>query len=1551
MSRWYSLAVLLLLFAVFPNAASAQAANRAAADPVWSLIDALPNDRPLRVNGIRAQKFKSVEIRPAALRNLLAAAPSERVYSPKTSPAVISLPMPDGGLARFRFVESPVMAPELAAKFPEIKTYLGEGLDDPQATVRFDLTPAGLHAQILSPNGTVYIDPAFRGEDQFHTSYFKRDYVRSPDGFQCLLEEDAAAGRGTAALTSGSSGGNVALARSGASLRTYRLAVAATGEYTAYHGGTVTAGMAAIVTAVNRVTGVYETELAIRLVLVANNELLVYTNGNTDPFANGTPSSLLTQNQSTIDSIIGSANYDIGHVFSTAGGGLAGLGVVCVGGQKARGETGNSAPIGDAFYIDYVAHEMGHQFGADHTFNSSTSNCGGGNRNASTAYEPGSGSTIMAYAGICGSDDLQPHSDPYFHSISFDEILNYSTASSGNSCAVITATGNTAPIVSAGANYSIPQNTPFTLTATGSDPDGDPITFGWEERDLGASTTLGAVDNGSSPLFRSWNPTTNPSRTFPRLLNLLNNSLPVGEVMPTTTRTMNFRVTARDNRAGGGGVSTADMQVSVSAAAGPFQVTSHNSGGTFSGFQTVTWNVAGTTAAPINTSSVNILLSTNGGLTFPITLAGATANDGSELVLFPNITASAARIKVEAVDNIYFDVCNANFTIVSAIPAPLVIFDSAALVAESCSPTNNAIDPGEWITVNLALRNVGTLDATNVVATLLLTNGVAAAGGTQSYGLLPAGGPAVVMPFSLLATGSCGGSFATSLQLQSDSGDLGLAQHEFNLGSLVATTTERANATKITIPYSGTRGIASPFPSAIAVAGVTGTVSKVTVTFDGFSHAWPGDVDALLVGPTGQAVLLMSDVSEGAGLAVNNLSLTFDDAAAANLPASTLITSGSYKPTNYGSGDSFSAPAPGGAYGSALAVFNGLNPNGNWSLYIQDDSSQDVGSVAQGWHLSITTSNGSCCTASPPVSDLVLWESVSAPVVNVGSNVMVTLAVSNAGPDTASGVVLSNRLPAEFVFVSAVTSQGTLTNLGSFQVFDLGTLASNEAATVTLEVRADSAGIALDQATVVTGALDPEASNNTVNATLSANGFPTITGLTNLTTDEDIVAGPMEFAVGDTETDASALVVSVTTTNVDLVPPGNLALGGLGSVRSVTITPATNQFGTAHITVSVSDGMATNASSFDVTFLPVNDPPVLAPIPDFVIESGQRLSFTNVAADVETSPAGLRFALPFAPANATLTTNSGVFEWVPEVAQAGTTNLISITVNDDDLPSMSATQTFSVVVLPLTNHPPVVSGVSNFTVVEGETLSFAFSTVDPDEPTNGITVVFVNAPPNATMTFTNGSGTFQWVTTEADGPGTNAVQLLATKSSPVSLTFTQDFTLTVLESNLPPTLVGISDHKIHAGTTLTFTNAATDPDLPLNALAFSVDPGNSPAAQVNPTNGVFSWTPSDADVGEVRSITIRVTDNGSPELTDSKTFLVSVVSRPVLTDVTLTNEMVRLTWTSLAGGRYRVQCATNLLAPAWLDCSPDILATEATVTETNVWDSAGLRLYRVVIVP
>ncbi len=621
------------------------------------------------------QSYRTLELDLQDLSSALNQAPNEDLTNVKESGFMLSLPLPDNSFATFKVVESPVMANELAAKYPQIKTFLGQGVSDRTARVRFDITPAGFHAIIFSSHGTVYIDPYSLGETRYYISYYKKDYMPTEEQLSAvcnLFGEDSEFGDHIRNIVNDNP-----FVLTGPQLRTYRLACAATGEYTIFHGGTVAQGLAAVVTAINRVTGVYENELAVRLELIPNNDLIIYTDPGSDPYTNNSGGTMLNQNQTNLDAVIGNANYDIGHVFSTGGGGVAYLGVVCQSGFKARGVTGLPQPIGDPFYIDYVAHEIGHQYGGNHSFNGSAGACSGSNRNPATAYEPGSGSTIMAYAGICGNQNLQNNSDDYFHNINFVEMVNYTNNGNGNSCPVITNTGNNEPtaIVPAGG-FTIPINTPFMLVGSGSDPDNDPLTYCWEEWDLGPAGHPNSP-SGNAPIFRSFDPVDVPYRYFPKLSNILNNTQSIGEILPNYTRTLTFRLTVRDNRAGGGGVNYAQMQtINVTNTAGPFLVTQPNTAVTWPGntIQTITWDVANTSVAPVSVTEVNILLSIDGGLNFTEILAANTPNDGTEDLFLPNLPTTQARIKVEAVGNVFFDLSNTNFIIEDFIPVELTAF-------------------------------------------------------------------------------------------------------------------------------------------------------------------------------------------------------------------------------------------------------------------------------------------------------------------------------------------------------------------------------------------------------------------------------------------------------------------------------------------------------------------------------------------------------------------------------------------------------------------------------------------------------------------------------------------------------------------------------------------------------------------------------------------------------------------------------------------------------------------------------------------------------------
>jgi hypothetical protein len=631
---------------------------------------------------VKPNTFRAFTVDTSSLKSLLQSAPKEFTDAAKSSPLIFSVPMPDGTSSKFSVVYSPIMEPALAAQFPNIRTYSGQGIDDKTATLKMDWTDFGLHIQVLSPtnNEAFYVDPYVQGGKTQYISYRKRD-LPVPASYveQGVIKEEMNSLNGLGQRTTA----GICL---GTQLRTYRLAVACTGEYAVAVGATTIAqALSAVTTTVNRVDGIYETELSVRLTLVGNESTILYTDAASDPFTgNNNANTLITESQTVITNIIGTANYDIGHTFSTGAGGLAGLGVVCNSSQKARGVTGSTSPLGDAYDVDYVAHEMGHEFGGNHTFNAVTSNCGGGNRNAATSVEPGSGITIMAYAGICGAtNDLASHSIAYFHATSENEIGNYITFGTGSTCGTITSTGNSIPVVNAGSNYTIPAGTPFKLTGSATDANNSEVlTFSWEEIDPG--TTGDNWNSGSKPYFRSFSPTLSPSRYFPQLSDILNNTTTIGEILPTTSQTLNFRLTARDNRVSGSGVCSADMQVTVNSGAGPFQVTSQwgNDVWTANGSNTalITWSVASTNLAPINTANVSILFSADGGQTFPYTLLASTANDGSETIIIPSIKTSKGRIMVKAVGNVFFNINSSVITVNTSCAAEGAVVAPATTV-------------------------------------------------------------------------------------------------------------------------------------------------------------------------------------------------------------------------------------------------------------------------------------------------------------------------------------------------------------------------------------------------------------------------------------------------------------------------------------------------------------------------------------------------------------------------------------------------------------------------------------------------------------------------------------------------------------------------------------------------------------------------------------------------------------------------------------------------------------------------------------------------------
>ena len=961
----------------------------------WSDRVALKSEKEESI-WIQPKDYRAVSLDLKSLNNDLKSS-----LSKSTDADQITIPFPDGTFQIFRISQSNVMAPELAAKFPEIRTYSGIAVDDPASKIYMDITPAGFHAMILSPKGTVFIDPNFRDNVKDYVVYNKKGYISSkPQTWTCGHKP-----RSNKLLDNGNQNHhewkpfhpkNIKKSMAAVTLKTYRLAVAAQGEYTAFHGGTQASGLAAIVTAINRVTGIYETEVAVRLELVSNNNLVVFTNAATDPFSQNSDNSI-DEVKDVLNNNIGEANYDVGHVFNTTNGGVANLGAICNNSNnrhKAEGLTGLPNPTGDPFWVDYVAHELGHQFGGNHTFN----DCGN-QRNSSTAYEPGSASTIQGYAGICSnSQNLQNNSDPHFHLVSLNEITTHITSGTGDNCDVASATGNNTPVANANAeninNKSIPISTPFELIGSATDTDGDQMTYSWEQWDLGPA---GAASSTSTqgPIFRTFTPKSTSTRVFPQISDILNNTSTIGEVLPSVARTLNFQLVVRDNKAGGGGFDNDQITLNVVNSGGPFAITSQNNGGSLGGTITVTWNVSGTNNAPISCANVNILLSIDGGLTFPTTLANNVTNDGSHQVTLPNINTSTARLKVKCADNVFFDINNADFSITPS--SNCSITSISAGTQSTCNPADNTYS--QDITVNFTdPPGSGTLDVNG--------QSFAFSGTSQTVTLvnLPADGNAVNVTASFSDDSGCSRTENSLFTAPSScitcsisnitagnqspcntgdntytqeltvtytnsigSGTLTVNGQQFTITSSPQTVTltnlaADGNAVNISasissLPsctYSANSVFTSPpacitnicktytrsnvnksIPDNSSVTDILnisdlGSVTDVNVKDLNISHTWLEDIDINLISPDGTNIDIFSDNCDDR----NNMNLSLDD------EANTALNCGQRN-----GGNTFTPDNP-------LSGFDGKEINGNWTLSVADDEAGITGTL-NSWGLEV----------------------------------------------------------------------------------------------------------------------------------------------------------------------------------------------------------------------------------------------------------------------------------------------------------------------------------------------------------------------------------------------------------------------------------------------------------------------------------------------------------------------------------------------------------------------------------------------------------------------
>jgi len=893
---------------------------------------------------------------------------------------VVHFPNGKGEMLAFRVFETPVMAPELAAKFPDIKSYSGSGLNKKDLKIRFSVSHNGVQSMIVDSraNSTVLMQ---KGNNDKYVVYTK-DGVLGGD-FSCDTESVAAKLKGTSTSKPPDR-----------ILRKFRLAVSASAEYTNFHGGTVADAIAAINATVTRVNEVYETDLGISLELIANNEDVVYTNAATDPFGGDLNSEI----QNTLTDVIGAGNYDIGHLFHKgSNGGNAGfIGVVCVDNRKGSAYSSAVNPVGYLFDIEFVAHEMGHQFGANHTWSYES-------EGTSVQAEPASGTTIMSYAGITGNNDVASSAEDYFHYYSIEQIADY--VSSVSCGAIVENLANTGPEVGDVGDFIIPKSTAFVLEGSATDADiGNVLTYTWEQIDAGVVTqaTFGPT-NPIGANFRSIKPSISPIRYFPRLSRVLQGQLTqenpaknsAWETVSDVERDLNFAFTVRDNADGGGQVASDLVKVSVVNSAGPFKMTSQSDNAPLAAgsVQEIVWDVANTEKAPINARDVDILLSTDGGLTFPVVLAQGTANDGSHKIVLPGLPTTQARIMIRASDNVFYTVNASNFTIVESE----IVLNFSELQYGLCQP-NGLVIPFEYETylgfneevtfsvisppvgLDIAFSPPTTISNTLVNMTLSNTQNLAegvytlrvlATGATKSSEvevelniydgnfaevelISPVNGladsstsiilewtddPSIISYDIEIATDASFTSIIESNNVTSSSYEpIGLVHETTYYWRVkpINTCGEGVFSTAFnftTIAFSCETIPGNDLPLDISATGTPTVTSKlvffedlklsdVKVNLD-IDHTYVSDLEIRLTSPSGTTVVLIS----GSCGDLSNIDATFDDSADVFVCGGNPAISGLVKPLG------------------SLSSFKGESILGEWTLQVSDNAASDGGSI------------------------------------------------------------------------------------------------------------------------------------------------------------------------------------------------------------------------------------------------------------------------------------------------------------------------------------------------------------------------------------------------------------------------------------------------------------------------------------------------------------------------------------------------------------------------------------------------------------------------------
>ncbi|MCG8331018.1 MAG: M12 family metallo-peptidase [Chitinophagales bacterium] len=649
---------------------------------------------------ISAKKYRILSLDFDALRATLEDAPMEFTPEAAENPIRTYLPLPNGEMELMEVVESPVMAPELAAKFPSIRAFVARSVNNKLISARLDYSPKGFNAVISTPEGRAFVNPYATEQTRFCISYFYKDIIIDPEtvpelscGFTAFDEEEELDWAQQQAL---SEQANLSFRNNNevVPLREYRLALACTGEYGAAKGGTVEAVMATYNTALSLLNQIFQLEFASRMVLIPGVENVIYLDPNTDPYIDANNGeALLDQNTEALAMFFPVSAYDVGHVFTMACedvGGIAG-GTICSF-NKARGVTCHYNNI-NVIVTQVMAHEIGHQFSCGHSWN----NCPPilEQLSSANAFEPGSGSTIMSYQGSCGINDINnvplPGGD-YYNIGSLEDFIFYARqgGGAGEDCGTTILTDNHQPVITLPYEdgFWIPISTPFELDCETEDIDGDALTYCWEQYDLGPNTNVGSPIM-DSPLFRSFPPTPDSKRVFPRMQKIVGNYSDVYEVLPTYERNLTFQVTVRDNNPMYGGVVWEKVAFQSDGSAGPFLVSSPNTSDVswkVGDYEEVTWDVANTDNNRVKGYYVDIKLSVDGGYTYPYTLVSNTPNDGSAFVTVPDAISNTARIRVEASDNIFFDISNEDFEIEEATEPGYTFDINPVAVPLYCAP-------------------------------------------------------------------------------------------------------------------------------------------------------------------------------------------------------------------------------------------------------------------------------------------------------------------------------------------------------------------------------------------------------------------------------------------------------------------------------------------------------------------------------------------------------------------------------------------------------------------------------------------------------------------------------------------------------------------------------------------------------------------------------------------------------------------------------------------------------------------------------------------------